>query len=170
MIIRNTITNPEKFWQKYGLSILPDSPSRKWESREHVWLLWNTLVGHGMLRYGYREETARLVEKLLDGIAENMRSGNAFSEFMHAKTGIGSGERYHLHGLPPIRLFLETLGVFPLSPWQIYIDGFNPFPNEVTLKYLGTTIKCMPDRIEITSPDGQEVIVDDPTPKILSIG
>ena len=167
-IVSKTITNSERFWQRYGLPICPRSPSRKWESSDHVWLQWNTFLCHGLLRYGFREEAARLVANLLDGITQNIGTGNAFSEFLHAETGIGLGERNHLHGLPPIRLFLETLGILPISPWQIYVDGFNPFPDPVTIKYLGTTMLSKADKIEITFPDGQEVIVDDPAPKFVS--
>jgi hypothetical protein len=80
------------------------------------------------------------------------------------------GERNTLAGLAPLGLFLETLGVRLLSPCQVHLSGFNPFPWPVTVKYRGLTVLRRKDSTVVTFPDGQSHTVTDPTPQVISLG
>ena len=62
-------------------------------------------------------------------------------------------------GLPPIRLFLEALGVRILSPCKVFIHGFNHFPWPVRLKYRGMLVECTAEEVAVTFPDGNLVVV-----------
>ncbi len=121
-----------------------------------------------MLRYGYRRETARLVAHLMSAIVQNLKRSQAFYRNYHAETGAGMGERNALHGLAPVGLFLQTLGVEILSPMRVHLRGENPFPWSVTVKYKGLTVIRQIGQTEIIFPNGQSVTRDDPTDAVIS--
>jgi hypothetical protein len=58
-------------------------------------------------------------------------------------------------GLLPVTIFLETLGIRPVSPWKVYVDSTNPFPEPVTIKYKGMTITSTKDEVQVKFPDGE---------------
>ncbi len=125
-------------------------------------LPWNYLIGEGLLRYGYRAQAAALVTRLLDAAATSLKTHQAFRQYYHAETGIATGERGHLHGLPPVGLFLQVLGIRQLTQKEILIDGFNPFPGIIHVQYRKVHLTCHPDKTEITFPGGQNVVIDQP--------
>jgi hypothetical protein len=176
-IIFRTILNAEHFDHPYGIPalprVLPD------EHRDgviqaadpvclSVHLVWNQLIGEGMLSYGYRRETARLVAHLMSAIIQNLKRSQAFYRNYHAETGAGMGERNALHGLAPVGLFLRTLGVEILSPLRVRLSGENPFPWPVTVKYRGLTVTRHIGQTEILFPNGQSMTCDDPTDAVIS--
>jgi hypothetical protein len=65
-------------------------------------------------------------------------------------------------------LFLDILGVRIISPWKVHLDGFNPFPQPVQLKYRGLKVGCQADKTVVTFPDGQSIIVTDPAPCVVA--
>jgi hypothetical protein len=123
---------------------------------------WNHLIGEGLLRYGFRAEAARLVACLLDACVASLKTHQAFRQYIHAWTGFSAGERGHLHGLPPIGLFLKTIGIRRLSPKEIILDGFNPFPGTINVKYRKVSIACATDKTEISLAGGQTITIDRP--------
>jgi hypothetical protein len=133
-------------------------------------LPWDALIGEGIVAYGFRQEAAELVSRLMAAIIHNLKQNSAFSHYYHVETGGGMGERNTLAGLAPLGLFLETLGVRLLSPCQVHLSGFNPFPWPVTVKYRGLTVLRQDKTDGITFPDGQSHTVTDPTHQIVSLG
>jgi hypothetical protein len=127
------------------------------------------MIGEGLLKYHFRSEAADLVSRLMGAVVHSLRENGVFQRYYHADTGEGIGERNALSGLAPLGLFLETLGVRLISNKRVFLTGFNPFPWPVTVKYRGTTILRQQDRTSVTFPNGQNVLVDDPSPMIISL-
>jgi hypothetical protein len=107
------------------------------------------LVGEGMLAYGFRTETARLTAHLMNAVIQNLKQNRSFYQRYHAERGVGIGERNSLHGLAPVGLFLEALGV--------------------TIKYKGLTIVRSHDRTVVTFSNGENVTVTDPAPCVIEM-
>jgi hypothetical protein len=79
------------------------------------------------------------------------------------------GEYSALSGIAPVGLFLETLGVRLISPQRVAIEGINPFPWPVTVKYRGLTILRQKDKTIVIFPDNQTVTVTDPEPQLVAL-
>jgi hypothetical protein len=135
---------------------------------QSVYLPWNALIGEGLLAYGLREEAAQLTARLMAAVIQNLKKQHAFYRAYHAESGTGIGERNPLQGLAPLGLFLETLGVEIQSPKRVALNGKNPFPWPVTVKYRGLTVMRQAEQTVVVFPDGQTVTLNDPTEAIVS--
>ena len=65
-------------------------------------------------------------------------------------------------------LFLECLGVSILTPTRVRLQGSNPFPWPVTLKYRGLRVERRLDGTTITFPNGATVTVDTTEPTLVT--
>src|SRR6185369_4515483 len=101
-LIFRTILDADHFDHPYGIPALPHvlpEGQREGVAAEadpiclSVHLPWNQLIGEGMLSYGYRRETARLVAHLMSAVVQNLKRSQAFYRNYHAETGAGLGER-----------------------------------------------------------------------------
>ncbi len=163
-LVYRTIMDANRFDHPYGIPALPKVFVQEADPVcLSVHMPWNHLIGEGMLRYGYRKETARLVAHLMSAVTLNLKRSQAFYRTYHAETGAGIGERNALSGLAPVGLFLDTLGVDLLSPTRVRLHGENPFPWPVTVKYKGLTVIRHMSQTEVIFPNGQSVTVSDPT-------
>ena len=133
-LVLNTITDPAKYWQPFGLpagvphaSMISDMDEIEAGGYQKVHLPWNALVGEGLLQYGYREEAAELVTRLMAGVTQSLKSEAAFHQYYHARNGQGLGEHNSLGGLAPLSLFLQTLGVRLISPRCVALAGLTHF-------------------------------------------
>lgn len=169
-LVGETITNPARFWKPAGLVLYASAPGatapESDRAAEVVDLPWNALVGAGLVRQGFRQEAAELLQRLMPAIIETLKREGAFYQRYRAEDGQGTGEKNALTGLPPVGFFLETLGVRlsePRTPGQmpeIELTGFNPFPWPVTVKYRGVTIVRQKKKTIVIFPDGQTTEVD----------
>ena len=154
--------------------------------RQAVHIPWNALIGEGMLGYGLRDEAARLTERLMNGVIQNLKDQHGFARAYHATSGMGLGERNPVQGLAPLGLFLDTLGVrlelsrvdrgstpapgvSSIARMRVILSGKNPFPWPVTVKYRGLTVTRRAENTEIVFPNGQTVTLDDPTDAQVSV-
>jgi len=169
-LLKKTITAKRRYWRPFGI---PACPGRSKNMEDpvcsSVHLPWSALIGEGMLAYGFREEAAELISRLMAGIIRNLKQSGAFWRHYQVETGDGLGERNTLDGLAPLGLFLETLGVRLYSAKQVFLTGFNPFPWPVTVKYQGLTILRRKDSTVVTFPDGQTTTLLDPSPQVVSL-
>lgn len=170
MMVRENITNPKIYWHPFGLPPCPHPP----QGGENgvcgaTHMPWNTLVGEGMLAYGFQAQAAELVTRLMQAVITGLKEDQAFFRAYDADSGKGIGERNALSGLAPLGLFLEALGVRPISPFQVYVSGFNPFPWPVTVKYRGLTVLRRKDKTLITFPNGQSLTVKGPAPQTVTL-
>ena len=181
VLIENTITNPEKFWREFGLPAyineytisessagIADNESAQ-AIYQAVNLQLNTMVGEGLVAYGYRPAAAELVSRMMEGVVEGLKRNGVMRRLIDAHDGITSGEANALSGLAPVGLFLEVLGVRILSPDRVELAGFNPFQYPVTVKYRGTTVLRQREKTVIIFPGGQTVEVTDPDPQTITL-
>jgi len=132
-------------------------------------MLWNSLIGEGLVRYGFRDEAVELFNRLMAAVLQNIKQEGSFRRLYHADRGEGYGERSALHGLPPLGLFLQILGIQQLAPNRVQVCGFNPFPWPVTVKYRGMTVLCQKEKTMVIFPDGQTAVVRDPGPHVVTL-
>ena len=187
-MIQKTLMDEEGFACPFGLSALPTHPdasttttrpgfrgARSAKALEEaeaiavsVHLPLNAMLGEGMLAYGARREAAALVTRLMKAVIQNLKAAHGFHQRYHARSGTGIGERNAVQGMAPTGLFLRTLGVRIHSAVRVRLEGKNPFPWPVTINYKGLTVLRGLDRTMITFPNGRNVMVDDPTPCVVS--
>jgi toxin-antitoxin system PIN domain toxin len=67
-------------------------------------LPWNWLIARGLIRYGYREQAALLLTRLISAILKSLAQEHTFRRAYHADTGAGSGEYTALSGSAPVGL------------------------------------------------------------------
>ena len=168
-LVRKTILNPLQFWKSYGISAMQSNKGIEDTSSEMVHMIWNSLIGEGMLRYGFRKEAADLVKRLMNVVILNLKRHQYFYSYYDGNTGVGHGDRNTLRGFPPVHLFLETLGVRIISSKKIFLHGSNPFPWPVTLHYKGLTVIRESDKTKISFPDGQTAIINSEDPRIVEM-
>jgi hypothetical protein len=173
MLVEGTLL--PRYFQEFGISLCPpdallqDSLPGLHSATSSALLPWNQLLGEGLLRYGYRDQAADLVTRLMNAVVPTLKEQRTFRQYYHAETGQAAGERGHLHGLAPIGLFLQTLGIRCLTPKEIVLDGFNPFSRVIHVKYRKIEITCHPDKTEVRFSGGQSITIDQPGPCRISL-
>ena len=169
-LIGRAILDASRFDKPFGLPACASSPNPKADVLfSSVYLPFNHLIGEGLLAYGFRTEAARLVEHIMAAVAKNLKQKRAFYQHYHAETGAGLGERNALTGLAPLGLFLQTLGVTILSATRVKLEGKNPFPWPVTVRYRGLTVTRGAQATENLFSNGKSVTVTDTKPCEVSV-
>jgi hypothetical protein len=164
-IIDRKLLNEKIYNRPYGIPAYP-KPTLK-EAKETsllTWLPWNAMVVEGLLAYHKTDEAAQIFSRQMDGVIQNLKQEDSFRTFYHSSQPSASGQRNHLIGLPSAGLFLEILGIRPLSPWKIEILHKNPFPWPVKICYHGTWIETSTEGIVIRFLDGERAIITDQIP------
>lgn len=173
-LVDSNLLAPEQSWRPFGIPACAEPPEVVQDATPEsagsmVHLPWNVLICEGLLSYGRRAEAAELVSRLMSAITKSLNREGYFRRFYHADTGRGSSERDALEGLAPLGAFLQTLGVQVISPHKVILEGNNPFPWPVTVKYKGLTVLRQAQKTSIVFPDGQTAVVDDPSRKVVSL-
>ena len=168
-MLTQSVLNAERFDRPFGIPAYLASADPETEANHlSVYLLWNQLIGEGLLEYGFRMEAARLVAHLMSAVIQSLKQNQAFYQHYHSETGQGIGERNALSGLAPVGLFLQVLGVQVLSATRVRLEGHNPFPWPVTVQYKGLKVIRGLEHTEVVFPNGKKTIVKDPAPCIVS--
>jgi hypothetical protein len=168
-LIGRAILDASRFDKPFGLPALASSPNPKADAVfSSVHLPFNQLIGEGLLAYGFHTEAARLVEHIMAAVVKNLKETRAFHQRHHAETGAPIGERHAATGLAPLGLFLQTLGVTILSATKVKLEGKNPFPWPVTIRYRGLTVKRGIDSTEVIFANGKSVMVTSIAPCVVS--
>jgi len=168
-LILRTICDPQKFWRQHGIPACIQSTEFEGHPCWAVHMIWNNLIGEGLLKYGYQKEAAELVTKLIDTIAVSIRNNKTFSNYYHSELDKGLGESDSVGGLAPIKLFMESLGVRIISPVKVLLNGVNPFPWPVTIHYKGLTINREADKTKIIFPGGQSAIIKSKESRLVTL-
>lgn len=169
-LVKKTLYDSEIFWKNYGFPTYPTICTEETDKTcNSVEMIWNSLIGEGLVRYGYRQQAAELVSRLVGAVIRSLKREQVFRRSYHAITGEGIGEQNTLQGLAPLALFMQTLGVKILSPRKVVLAGFNPFPWPVTVKYRGLIVIRQKEHSRVIFPDGQTMLIEDPRPRIVSL-
>jgi hypothetical protein len=171
-LVNRTLFAADRFGLPFGVPMC--APGRTVEPDaeailQTVHIPWNFLIGEGLLTYGLRTEAAQLTARLMSAVIDTLKRQRAFTRGYHAEMGLGLGERNPIHGLAPLGLFLQALGVEIHSPREVVLSGKNPFPWPVTVKYRGLTITRQAEQTLVVFPNGQTVTLDDPTDAVVSV-
>jgi hypothetical protein len=157
-LVQDSVLRPEKFWREFGI------PSCSAQDRAYravqaatVWMLPNVLIGEGLVDYGYLDQAAELVGKLLRACISSLHEQRASREAYSADRPGGVGERGHNAGIAPVSLLLYVLGVRLITPTKITLRGHNSFPWPITLRWRGVEIRWLQDRALLRFADGGEV-------------
>lgn len=169
-MIKHGLTNPQKYSCPFGLRLFPNADTlADNDTYPYIDLIWTQLIGEGMLRYGYRKETAQLFSQFMPAIVQSLQISHAFREQYHAVSGMGNGETHIINGVAPLGLFLDTLGVRLLSSNKIALKGFNPYSLPVTVKYRGINIYKQMDKTTVIFPNGETTIIEGDGLKIITL-
>ena len=168
-LVKQTITNPESFWQDFGISACPNTSLVENHPGNLVYPIWNAFIGSGLLKYGYQDEAATLVTRVMTGIIANLKQNKAFYNFYHISYGHGIGELNTISGLAPLKFFLETLGVQIISPRKIKVYGENPFPWDVVIRYRGVSIEKGTSKTVVRFPGDQTISINTPESRLIML-
>lgn len=160
-LIAKTLLNHAYFWRENGIAGCSAKDPAYGKGGQNpsagISMYWNLMIGEGLLNYGYRQEAAALVSKLMRITTHILRKENAFREIYDPDQQLGFGERNHLSGVSPLSLFLRVLGIRLISPTKLYLRGNNPFPNPVILRWKGLRVEFLDELAVVTFPDGGSV-------------
>lgn len=93
------LTDPEKFWRKYGIpSLAADDPyyNDKGYWNGPVWVQWNYLIERGLLDYGYKKEAAELVDKVTEVMHDRLLKDHNLWEFYSPDTLWGGHHKTYI--------------------------------------------------------------------------
>jgi hypothetical protein len=143
-LVRRTLLDQQRYWRPYGIpNCSASDPAYQPQNSGGsggVWLMWNTMLGEGLVRYGYRAEAAELIRRLMQAMLHALKEDQAFREAYNADEPEGLGDRDYIWGVAPVALFMQVLGVRIVSPRKVYLEGCSPFPWPVTIRCKGLTI------------------------------
>ena len=125
---------------------------------------WNHLIGEALVAYGYRKQAAKLITRLMNAHAHVLANHHHFHEVLHAETGEPRGEETILSGLPPLGLFLKVLGIKRLTASELVVEGINPFPKPVTIRYQRVEITRDKKNTVVTLQSGETITLNGPGP------
>jgi hypothetical protein len=168
-LVRRTVLDPERYWRAYGVpNCSALDPAYKPDNRDGsggVWMMWNTMLGEGLVHYGYRAEAAELIGRLMQAMLHTLREEKAFREAYNADQLEGLGDRNYIWGVAPVALFMQVLGVRIISPRKVYLEGRNPFPWPVTVRHKGLVVTRGHASTTITFPNGHAATVTGDAPQ-----
>ncbi|MGE5251835.1 MAG: MGH1-like glycoside hydrolase domain-containing protein [Bacteroidota bacterium] len=169
--VQRTILAAERFGRPFGMPALPALPAAEAETiGTSVHLPWNQLIAEGLLDYGFRTEAARLTALLMNAVILSLKQTRSFYQRYHAESGSGIGERNALSGFAPVGLFLRSLGVTYLAPDRVRLEGKNPYPWPVTLRYKGLVVVRNAEETAISFPNGATASVKQEEPVVVEAG
>jgi hypothetical protein len=78
------LTDPTKFWRKYGVPTLAAddryyNPKGYWNGP--VWVQWDYLIVRGLLQYGYIKEARELTDRVVASMVAQLKKDHDFWEF-----------------------------------------------------------------------------------------
>ncbi len=154
-----------RYLKKFGLAATPQGSKEQgeeWKSAVHM--PWNHLIGEALVAYGYRKQAAKLITRLMNAHAHVLANHHHFHEVLHAETGEPRGEETILSGLPPLGLFLKVLGIKRLTASELVVEGINPFPKPVTIRYQRVEITRDKKNTVVTLQSGETITLNGPGP------
>ena len=162
-LVEAALLDSRRFWRAHGI---PTVSARDSSYRPHkegnpgaVWMFANTLLVEGLLRYGYRDRAAELIQKLMTAVIDRLRREGEFGTYYHPDDSLSLGDEYAFGGLAPLDGFLESLGLQLMNPSKVRVEPGNPYPWPITIRWRGLTIECQDEQVILGFPDGAVVRV-----------
>ncbi|MCC7187350.1 MAG: hypothetical protein IT312_01300 [Anaerolineales bacterium] len=161
IMIGRALLDASRFYRPYGVPACPSLTQPEAEAvSQSVHLPWNLFVSEGLLKYGFRNDAARIFAHNMTAVIQSLKLNRAFHARYHAEKGTGIGERNALSGLAPVGLFMKILGVEILSPTRVRLEGENPFPWDVTIQFRGLKVVRGMQTTEVIFANGKSATVE----------
>lgn len=170
ILINLTIMNKKKFLGPYGLRSSLDLSDKGEYPEGYLGVChpWTDFVLDGLIRYGERKKAAELFVRMMKPVTQAIQRELKLYQSYHCETGKPQGAQNSLLSLVPIGIFLKILGVKIISPFKVELDGHNPFPWPVTIKYQGLTLVKQANKTLVIFPNGQSMTVDNDQYRLIS--
>ena len=167
-----TVLDPQRYWRACGIPMCSAADAAYSaggrEGTAEVSMIWNAMVAEGLIRYGYRREAAELFRRMMQGPLAALRADGAFREHYDADSPDGLGERDHVVGVPPISAFLRVVGIRLFTPRKVGLEGINPFPWPVKVRWRGLEVRREAGGgTLVVFPDGQKVALEGEEPRVV---
>ena len=171
VLIENTIMSPDRYLRPNGLSSIPTT-DRSFAADDNggagaVRMIWNSLLGQGLIEQGFRKEAGQLFQTLIGNVLEVLRNEKGFFPAYHSEEARGIGSKGTFAGVVPLKLFLAILGVRILSPTKVWVEPGHPFPWPIKIEWQGLSLLCEREAVKIKFPDGQQVVIDEAGPQCI---
>lgn len=122
-----------------------------------IWPFWLTLIGEGLIEYGYLAEATELIQQLMTAQITALKQDHAFYEFYDADTPRGLGERGSSAGIVPLHLLLRVLGVRVVSGTRVWTGGAYLWGDPVTVTQQGVVVRRAATGTQIRFPSGNTI-------------
>ena len=155
-IFDNVLLDPDRFWSSYGFS----SPADTGEPT--VQLFWNLLLGQSLLNLEKRDKAAELIGCWMAAIIPILIKTGSFYPGYGVNSRQGIGTENSIESLFPVKFFLKVLGIGILQDNKLTIEGKNPFPWPVTLRYKDLEIRRGKNQTTIIRPGKDSLTVPGP--------
>lgn len=152
----------KEYMQTHGFPVAP-------ENAPYIPIYWVNLIGEGLINSGENHLAVDLVSRIMDSMAQNLQKYGALFEKINAYNGSPLGEKYKLNALAPVGLFLKTLGIEKLTTTSIILNGNNPYPWPVTIKFRNLSLTIHHQDATIAFSNGQVVNVTGKGPHHITI-
>jgi hypothetical protein len=155
------LTDKKHFWQPNGVTMCSAQDANFAASNAEgcgaVWPFWLTLIGEGLLDYGYLPQAADLFKRLLAAQLAVVGQQRRFYEFYHSEEPQGLGERGHVAGIVPLHFFMRAIGVRIIASGKVWTGGTFAWDKPITITQHGVTVKLSKVGTQITFPSGYTV-------------
>jgi hypothetical protein len=154
-----TITDAARFWRPFGIPNCPaDDPAYRSDNRGGsggVWMMWNSMLGEGLCRYGYYPQAWELFSRIMRAIVGRLRAEQAFREAYDNDTGAGIGHRDYLWGTVPLHLLTLLSGAQILAADRVRLWHTELGGRQIVLRRLGVSVTRHGKAASIVWPDGR---------------
>ncbi len=177
-----TVTDPERYWRRYGIpNCSAQAPAYDPTNRNGsggVWMMWNLMLGEGLIDAGRPDLAAELLTRLMTAQIHALRTDQAFREAYNSDELEGLGEIDYLWGVVPLHLLWRLMGVRIISPRKVWVGGKYALPWPVRVRHLGVTVERNAKGARITFPSGYQKrtrhtdwqAIEDPTAPAVEAG
>jgi hypothetical protein len=153
-----TMTDPQTFWRPSGVP----TGGQGAEARVYPYVM--TVLGEGLLEYGYTPEATELVKRLLAAQAATLKMSRTFAAYYDADQPRGYNANGDIAGLPPLHLLLRVLGVRIISPTRVWTGGRFAWGSPVKVTQRGVLVQRSDSGTQVHFPSGRLVTLPPDAP------
>lgn len=143
---------------------------RLWPENRAVHVGWNQIIGEGLINARQEPMAASILQGVMSAVAPFAARSGRFAEAYDSDNGSPMGESAALHGLAPLALFLQVLGIQQIGMNLVVWRGKSFFPRSVKLQYRGMKIIIDSGQARVVFTNGQQVTVNGPGTQRIFLG
>ncbi len=155
-MVQRAIVTPRRFGQAWGLPIVPGQRQDLPAAWRAMSLLWNIQVVEGLGLYGYRDEAAALLYRLVKAQRRALQKEGALLAWLDARTGAAWQGRDTVLSLPPLGPVLSLAGL-EVFPRRVRVLGPSHWPEALEVRGWGWRARRTPDGLALDGPGDAQV-------------